>query len=77
MLGLKQFRTYLYGTKFIIFTDHAELNWLMTIKNPVGRLCRWSLLIQTYNFTIGYRKGSKQLNAETLSRSVLVLVGIS
>ena len=74
IFGLQQFRTYLYGTKFIIFTDHIALNWLMTIKDPVGRLCRWSLLIQTYDFVIGYRKGSKHLNADTLSRPVLISI---
>ncbi len=35
IFGLQHFRTYLYGTKFIIFTDHVALNWLMTIKLPM------------------------------------------
>jgi len=48
VFGLQQFRTYLYCTKFIIFTDHIALNWLMTIKVPIGRVCRWSILIQQY-----------------------------
>lgn len=51
--GIQQFRMCLYGTKFIIFTDHVALNWLMKIKGPVGRLARLAVLIQTYDFIIG------------------------
>ena len=71
VFGIQKYRTYLYGTKFIIYTDHIALNWLMSIKDPAGRLCRWALLIQTYDFVIDYRKGSKHLNADTLSRPVI------
>ena len=43
--GLQQFRVYLYGTKFVIFTDHIALRWLMSINDPIGRLARWSVQI--------------------------------
>ena len=43
---LKQFRAYVYGTKFEIVTDHASLRWLHNLKEPEGRLARWALKLQ-------------------------------
>ncbi|UYV70128.1 K02A2.6-like, partial [Cordylochernes scorpioides] len=64
-----KFRVYLTGVKFTIFTDHHALQWLKTIKNPTGRLFRWSLKISTYEYEIRYIKGSKQHEADLLSRN--------
>ena len=36
--GIKHFRTYLYGGKFFIVTDHHSLWWLMNIKKSTGWL---------------------------------------
>ena len=44
--GTKKFQTYLYGHHFFVHTDHHFLIWLMRIKEPTGRLARWSLLLQ-------------------------------
>ncbi|UYV80008.1 hypothetical protein LAZ67_18001387 [Cordylochernes scorpioides] len=41
--SVEKFRIYLMGRKFTIFSDHHALQWLKTIKNPSGRLFRWSL----------------------------------
>ncbi len=70
--GLKEFRVYLINKKFKIYTDHVALQWLLNIKDPVGKLYRWAVLIQQFDFEIIYKKGSKHLNADTLSRPVLV-----
>ena len=40
----------------------------MNIKEPTGRLARWSLEIQQYNFEIIHRAGRSNGNADTLSR---------
>ena len=65
---VKQFRNYLYGVEFTIVTDHSALAWLMNIKEPVGRLARWALYLQTYSFTMIHRAGRIHNNADTLSR---------
>ena len=69
---MKHFRVYLHGTKFIVITDHSALKWLMTINDPTGRLARWSLYLQAYDFEIIHRKGKKHTNVDALSRPVLM-----
>ena len=60
------FRPYIYGTKFIVETDHQSLEWLMKAQQP-ARLVRWALVLAEYNFTIQYRKGKLNQNADALS----------
>ncbi len=64
--GIKAFRIYLYGTVFKVITDHSALAWLM--KEPTGRLARWSIYLQAYKFDIEHRKGT---NVDALGRPVL------
>ena len=65
--AVKQFRHYLLGQHFTIFTDHNPLIWLSSQKMQ-GKLARWALSLQEYSFTIKYRKGSSNRNADSLSR---------
>lgn len=53
---------------FTVITDHASLKWLMTLKDLTGRLARWSLKLQGFNFNIIHRKGSENVVPDTLSR---------
>ena len=55
-------------------TEHEALTvvpmpfkWLMTVKDPTGRLARWSLLLQQFDFTIHHRAGKSNGNADALS----------
>ena len=66
--GVKRFQPYLYGRKFTIHTDHSALKWLMSMQDPTGRLARWSLLIQQFDFDIVHRPGKTNGNADALSR---------
>ena len=69
ILAVKKFRPYLYGTRFTIVTDHCALCWLMRVRNPNGRLVRWSLMLQDLDFEIEYESGRKHLEADALSRA--------
>ena len=40
----------------------------MSISDPTGRLTRWSLLLQQYDFEIKHRPGTANANADALSR---------
>lgn len=68
ILSVKKFRPYVEGLPFTIITDHSSLKWLMSQKELSGRLARWSLKLQAYNFTIEHRKGSQNVVPDTLSR---------
>ena len=67
VVALKQFRHCLLGRKFTLRTDHAPLQWL-SAQRMEGLLARWALAIQEYDFTIVYRKGTENVNADALSR---------
>ncbi|UYV68755.1 hypothetical protein LAZ67_6000683 [Cordylochernes scorpioides] len=67
--SVEKFRVYLMGRKFTIFSDHHALQWLKTIKNPSGRLFRWSLRLSCYEYEVRYIKGSLQHEADLLSRN--------
>ncbi|GFU57935.1 retrovirus-related Pol polyprotein from transposon 297 [Trichonephila clavipes] len=66
--ALDKFYYYLYDQKFIILTDHAALVWLKNIKNLRGRLFRWSLKLNMYDYDIKYLKGSTNIEADILAR---------
>lgn len=68
LVCVKKFRPYVEGHDFTILTDHANLKWLMSQKDLSGRLARWSLKLQGYNFKIVHTKGSDNVVPDTLSR---------
>ena len=70
ILAVERFRPYVELMKFTVVTDHASLKWLMQLKDLAGRLARWSLRLQSYDFDIQHRKGSENVVADTLSRAV-------
>ena len=62
------FRSYLFGNSFTLVTDHEPLKWIMTTQKLTGKLARWSLLLQEYDFTVEHRGGTANTNADCLSR---------
>lgn len=69
VLSVKRFRGFIEGMEFKVVTDHASLKWLMGQKDLSGRLARWSLKLQGFNFTIEHRKGSANVVPDALSRA--------
>jgi deoxyuridine 5'-triphosphate nucleotidohydrolase len=66
--SIKKLRHYLIGRHFKVVTDHRALKWLMTSRDPVGRMARWVAYLQEYDMEIQYRKGKLNNNADALSR---------
>ena len=66
--GIRANHPYLADGHFDVYTDHAALQWLKSIKQTTGRLARWSLLLQGYSFTIHHRPGKQNKVADALSR---------
>ena len=50
---------------------------LMNVKDATGRLARWSLLLQQYDFDIVYRPRKQNDNADDLSRRPYETCGLS
>ena len=67
--GLRKWRFYLHGeTDVVVVTDHCSLRWLMSLKDPRGRLARWMVSIQDFDFTVVYAPGGELVVPDTLSQ---------
>lgn len=69
--SLNYFKHFLWGLKFQVVTDHKALCWLRDRKDMNGRLARWSLCIQSYEFDIMHCAGRDNVIADFLSRNPL------
>ena len=71
--AVKEFYPYLYGFPFKIITDHNPLTSLKGLKDVDGRLTRWTLFLQQFNFEFEYRPGRSVGHADTMSRVVSLI----
>ncbi|CAM6082514.1 unnamed protein product [Calypogeia fissa] len=63
------FRCYLFGNPFTLITDHQPLKWLMESDKLTGKLAKWALILQEYEFTVVHRAGRLNQDADGLSRN--------
>jgi len=66
----EKFRSYLVGSKVIIYIDHATIKYLLNKFDSKPRLIRWILLLQESDLVIRDKKGSKNVVVDHLSRLV-------
>ncbi len=69
--ALEHFRPYVEGLHIPVYTDHNSLRWLMNRPNPSGRLARWSLCLQDFDFSIIHKPGVQNNVPDALSRNPL------
>ena len=65
--AMKNSRVYLLGRKFHVITDNSALCWLHSLE-PKGRIARWIMDLQEFDFDVRHRPGSSNQNADALSR---------
>ena len=67
---IRQFKHYLYGTKFLLRTDHKSITWMMNDSKSINtsQYFNWKNELSLYNFDIEHRPGDKHCNADFLSR---------
>ena len=67
----ERWRTFLWGTKFTLRTDHQALTTLLTTKG-LGRagmrIARWSARLLCFTYDVVYRPGAQNHAADCLSR---------
>ena len=71
-LGLKwaiteKFREYLLGSKCVVYTDNNPLSHLQTAKLGATEM-RWASQLAQFDFTVKFRSGKVNRNADALSR---------
>ena len=71
--GVKKYHQYLYGRPFELKTDHQPLVHIFSQKKATptmasSRIQRWALTLGAYSYSITFRKGSENSNADALSR---------
>jgi hypothetical protein len=57
IFSVQKFRHYILGYKFVFHVDHDALKYMINKPQLSGRIARWVLLLQEFNFTIQVRPG--------------------
>ncbi|KAI4293356.1 hypothetical protein PAPHI01_2630 [Pancytospora philotis] len=68
--AIKKLKIYLCN-EFTIRTDHSALQWLLRTNEPTGRLARWIMCLQEFQYKIEHVRGRDNLVADALSRGVI------
>lgn len=66
--ALEKYRHYLLGGHFNMYTNHSALKYL--VNKPVlgGRICRWLLMFQEYDFEVIIKPGRLNAGPDHLSQ---------
>ena len=73
VFGVCKFQCYLYRSKFLLYSDHKPLIHIFGESKSVpvmasARLQRWALTINSYTYTIRYKRRDNQENENAFSR---------
>ena len=66
--ALQKYRHYLLDNPFIFYTDHQALKYLVNKPLHHGRICRWLLLFQEYEFEVVVRPRKLNVSPNHLSQ---------
>ena len=63
-----KFHEYLYGAEFQVFTDNNPLTYILTTAKLDATGHRWVAALSNYTFSISYKPGRNNTDADALSR---------
>ena len=63
-----KFHEYLYGAEFQVFTDNNPLIYILTTAKLDATGHRWVAALSNYTFSISYKPGRNNTDADALSR---------
>jgi hypothetical protein len=66
----EKFRDLLIGAEFVVYTDNNLLSYLQSTAKLGALESRWVAQLAQFNFSIKYRSGKHNQNADSLSRKV-------
>ena len=66
--SVNKFQHYLLGRKFTFHGDHSALLYLVSKQELTGKLARWMLLLQEFEFDILHRREVQHAVADYLSQ---------
>ena len=64
----KKFRHYLLEYQIVFHIDHNSLKYLVNKPNLSGKIARWMLLLQEFNYEVVVKSGKSNVNADFLLR---------
>ena len=67
IFALKKYQHYFLANKFVFFTDHQALLYLVNKPCNTGRIVRWFLILLKFDFTIVVKQEKTHLQADHLS----------
>ena len=68
VFSVKKFRHYLMCNPVVFFVDHMTIKYLVNKAELSGRLARWVLLLEEFDYTVEYKLDCMHLQADYLSR---------
>jgi hypothetical protein len=71
--AVRHWRPYLWGTTFLIRTDHYSLKFLLNQKLSTIPQHKWASKLMGFDFQVEYRPGSTNIVADALSRRDIVV----
>ena len=75
VFAVRHFRHYLHGVRFKLVTDHNAVTWMVKQDDPKGRVARWVVSLQEFDYTVVHRPGSVNVIADAMSRAVEIPEG--
>lgn len=69
VFGCTEFKCYVIGRRFKIYTDHMPLRGVLKVRDTTSRVIRLQQKLSEFEYDIIYKKGKDNSNADALSRN--------